>query len=71
MNFKRAFGTEIIPNTQYGSEIPLCIGDPVKLPDDFDNEQERLEAYASKLETYMQVQDQGDGIRVLPAFCFT
>lgn len=61
--FKQAFGTNIIPNTQYGSVIPLCLGDPVKLEDTFSDEQERLEAYADILETYKQVQDQGDGIK--------
>lgn len=62
-NFKRAFGIEIIPNTQYGSEIPLCIGEPVKLKDIYIDEQERQEAYADILATYKQVQNQGDGIK--------
>ena len=61
--FKQAFGTNIIPNTQFGAEIPLCLGDPVKLEDTFSDEQERQEAYADILETYKQVQDQGDGIK--------
>jgi len=62
-SFKRAFGVELIPNTQYGSEIPLCIGDSVKLSDSFEDEQQRLEAYAAILETYKQVHNQGDGIK--------
>ena len=62
-NFKRAFGIEIIPNTQYGFEIPLCLGEPVKLKDIYSDEQERQEAYADILATYKQVQNQGDGIK--------
>ena len=62
-NFKKAFGTEVTPNIQYGSIIPLCIGTPVKLEDDYEDEQSRQEAYAKILETYKQVQNQGDGIK--------
>lgn len=62
-SFKRAFGDELNPNTQYGSVIPLCIGASVKLEGEYPSEQERLEAYAEVLETYKQVQDQGDGIK--------
>lgn len=61
--FKRAFKTGLIPYPQYGSRIPLCIGEPIKLSDEYNDEQERLEAYASKLATYPQVQNQGDGIK--------
>lgn len=62
-NFKKAFGVEITPNTQYGATIPLCMGPLVKLNDEYDDEQSRLEAYARVLETYKQVQNQGDGIK--------
>lgn len=62
-SFKRAFGIDIIPNTQYGSEIPLCLGEPVKLDNSYSDEQERQEAYADILGKYKQVQDQGDGIK--------
>ncbi len=62
-NFKQAFGTEIIPNTQFGSEIPLCIGEPVKFTTEYDDEQTRMEAYADILQGYKQVQNQGDGIK--------
>ena len=61
--FKKAFGKNLIPNTGYGSIIPLCIGDPVILQDKYKDEQERREAYDSILEKYKQVQDQGDGIK--------
>ena len=62
-NFKKAFGIEVTPNTQYGATIPLCIGKPIKLDDQFEDEQQRLEAYAAILENYKQVQNQGDGIK--------
>ena len=51
------------PNTQYGATIPLCIGAPVKLNEQYEDEQQRLEAYATILDTYKQVQNQGDGIK--------
>lgn len=62
-SFKKAFNIEITPNTQFGSEIPLCIGKPVHLNDTYEDEQSRQEAYAEILETYKQVQNQGDGIK--------
>lgn len=62
-SFKRAFGIELTPNTQFGARIPLCMGAPVKFTEDFDDEQDRQEEYAAVLETYKQVQDQGDGIK--------
>ena len=63
VSFKKAFGIEITPNTQYGSQIPLCIGKPVQLTEEFEDEQSRLEKYASILDTYKQVHNQGDGIK--------
>ena len=62
-SFKKAFNIEITPNTQFGSEIPLCIGKPVQLNGTYEDEQSRQEAYAAILETYKQVQNQGDGIK--------
>ena len=62
-NFKKAFGIEVTPNTQYGATIPLCMGPLIKLNDEYDDEQSRLEAYSRILETYKQVQNQGDGIK--------
>ena len=62
-SFKKAFGIEITPNTQYGSQIPLCIGKPVQLTGEYEDEQSRLEEYARILDTYKQVQNQGDGIK--------
>ena len=62
-SFRQAFGTEILPNTQFGAKIPLCIGDPVKLSGDFPDEQTRMEAYADILQRYKQVHNQGDGIK--------
>ena len=62
-NFKKAFDKDIIPNTQFGGKIPLCIGAPIKLTGEYEDEQTRLEAYAQILEGYPQIQDQGDGIK--------
>ncbi len=62
-NFKKAFGTDIIPNMQFGSIIPLCIGTPVNLNEEYEDEQTRQEEYAKILEDYDQVQNQGDGIK--------
>lgn len=62
-NFKSAFDIEITPNAQFGAKIPLCIGKPVKLKGKYEDEQERQEYYASILDTYKQVQDQGDGMK--------
>ena len=62
-SFKKAFGIEITPNTQFGSQIPLCIGSPVHLAGEYEDEQSRLEEYAKILDTYKQVQNQGDGIK--------
>ncbi len=63
-NFKKAFGVEITPNILNGATIPLCIGQPVKLDAvEYDDEQSRQEAYAEALDTYPQVQNQGDGIK--------
>ena len=62
-NFKKAFGTSLIPNTNFGVDIPLCIGEPVKLEGEYPDEQYRQEEYREILSKYKQVQDQGDGIK--------
>ncbi|MPM59045.1 hypothetical protein SDC9_105883 [bioreactor metagenome] len=62
-NFKKAFGVEVTPNTHYGATIPLCIGEPVNLNAEYEDEQQRSEAFATILDTYIQVQKQGDGIK--------
>ena len=62
-SFKKAFDVEITPNTQFGSEIPLCIGKPVQLDGAYEDEQSRQEAYADILGAYRQAQNQGDGIK--------
>lgn len=61
--FKKAFDIELIPNTQFGSVIPLCIGESVKLNGEYEDEQSRQEEYAKILDSYKQVQNQGDGIK--------
>lgn len=62
-SFKKAFGIEVTPNILYGAKIPLCIGSPIQLVDEYEDEQSRQEAYAEILGTYKQVQNQGDGIK--------
>lgn len=62
-NFRKAFGSDLTPNTHYGATIPLCMGPTVKLSGSYQNEQEREDAYAKILETYKQVHLQGDGIK--------
>ena len=62
-NFYKAFGKNLIPNTNYGATVPLSIGEPVKLKKEYDDEQERQEAYREILATYPQIQNQGDGMK--------
>ena len=62
-NFKKAFGIEVTPNILNGSTIPLCVGEQIRFDKEYEDEQTRLEAYAGILETYKQVQNQGDGIK--------
>jgi ABC-type polar amino acid transport system ATPase subunit len=62
-NFRKAFGTDITPNTQFGQTIPLCLGEPIILTEKFKDEQERFEEYGKRLSAYKQVHQQGDGIR--------
>lgn len=62
-NFKKAFNVEVTPNILNGANIPLCIGEPVRLNGAYSDSQEHLEAYAGVLSGYRQVQNQGDGIK--------
>lgn len=62
-NFKKAFGIGVVPNILNGATIPLCVGEPVRLDETYEDEQARQEAYANILESYKQVQNQGDGIK--------
>lgn len=62
-NFKKAFNVEVTPNILNGANIPLCIGEPVRLSGAYSVSQEHLEAYAGVLSGYRQVQNQGDGIK--------
>lgn len=62
-SFKKAFNVEVTPNILNGSNIPLCIGEPVRFSGTYAGEQERIEAYADVLSGYRQVQNQGDGIK--------
>lgn len=63
-NFEEAFGKKLIPYILNGGNIPLCIGNAVNFnKEEFADEQERQEEYAKVLDTYEQVQNQGDGIK--------
>ena len=62
-NYCKAFDNSLIANIHHGSSIPLCVGPEIQLIETYENETERQAAYARKLETYKQVQMQGDGIK--------
>lgn len=61
--FHRAFGSHIIPNLLFGSIIPLTIGDEVKIDGDKLSLSSMIYAYGDALESFPQVQNQGDGIK--------
>lgn len=61
-NYKKAFGENIIVNNLFGGKIPLCIGDTVKL-NGIEDLQTAIYKGAETLDTYKQVQNQGDGIK--------
>ena len=62
-SFYKAFAQDLIPNTNFGSAVPLSIGKPVKLDGEFEDEQARQEEYRKILAKYPQVQNQGDGMK--------
>lgn len=62
-SFYKAFGQDLIPNTNFGSTIPLSIGKSVKFEMEFEDEQTRQEEYRKILAKYPQVQNQGDGMK--------
>ena len=63
-NFREAFGENLTPNILFGKTIPLCIGPNVENSNEpFEDEISRQEAYAEILNSYKQVQNQGDGIK--------
>jgi Fe-S cluster assembly ATPase SufC len=62
-NFKKAFGVGLTPHTQFGQSVPLCMGEITTLEGTFEDKTAEIEAFAQKLSTYKQVQNQGDGIR--------
>lgn len=61
--FEKAFGEALIPNALFGSVIPLCIGKQVCFDKKFNDEQERVEEYATVLKKYKKVHEQGDGVK--------
>lgn len=62
-NFKACFGESIIPDTFDGNSLPLLMGPPIRFDIDFEDEQDRSEAYAKELAKYPRINEQGDGIR--------
>ena len=62
--FKKAFGIPLVPNSQHGKTIPLCLGDiPPRTEVQGDDAQEMAEWYAKRLEEYPVLHEQGDGMR--------
>lgn len=61
-SYKKAFGESIIVNNLFGGKIPLCIGDTVKL-NGIEDLQTAIYKGAETLDSYKQVQNQGDGIK--------
>lgn len=61
-NYKKAFGENIIVNNLFGGKIPLCIGETVKL-NGIEDLQTAIYKGAETLDSYKQVQNQGDGIK--------
>ena len=62
-SFHKAFEQDLNPNITYGASIPLCIGPTPILEKNYTNEIERQADLAKILESYKQVQNQGDGIK--------
>lgn len=61
-NYKKAFGENIIVNNLFGGKIPLCIGETVKL-NGIEDLQTAIYKGAETLDSYKQVQNQGDGVK--------
>ena len=62
-NFHKAFGDDVTTNYLHGATIPLCIGKEIQLNGSYDNEIQRIDEFAKILESYKQVDAQGDGIK--------
>lgn len=63
-NFKKAFGKDLIANTQAGTTVPLVIGDiPTFDERQYTNEIERQAKLRYILNSYEKVNEQGDGIK--------
>jgi len=63
--FEMAFHKCILPNLQFGKDIPLVVTDEeIHLESEkFVDETERVEAYASELGKYPMAQEGGDGVK--------
>ena len=60
--FHKAFGKSLIPGFD-SMNIPLYIGDPIKIEDTYDDEQVRQEEYKRRLQQLPVLHEQGDGMR--------
>ena len=60
-SFHKAFGNALLVNTEFGKDIPLCIGPAINIPGG--DAREQISRYAKTVNKYPQVQDQGDGIK--------
>jgi len=60
--FRKAFGQSLIPGFD-SLNIPLYIGNPIKLEGNFVDEQNRQEEYKRRLQQLPMLHEQGDGMR--------
>lgn len=60
--FHKAFGQSLIPGFD-SMNIPLYIGDPIKIEGTYDDEQVRQEEYKRRLQQLPVLHEQGDGMR--------
>lgn len=60
--FRKAFGQSLIPGFD-SMNIPLHIGEPIKLEEVFEDEQTRQEEYKRRLQQFPVLHEQGDGMR--------
>lgn len=61
--FRKAFGVDLTPDTQFGAEFPMRMGIIPTLDESIENSQDRVEKFGESLSQLMRVDQQGDGIR--------
>lgn len=62
MFFHKAFGQSLIPGFD-SMNIPLYIGDPIRIEGSYEDEQVRQEEYKRRLQQLPMLHEQGDGMR--------